>query len=247
VIRDERVLPDGTGGRVVAIHQPNFFPWLGYFDKIARSDVFVSLDHVQLPRTGSGTWLNRVKLLVGGADRWITAPIRRGSGFQSVLDTELDAATPWRRKALASLQSSYKKAAHFDEVMALVEPLIANADDRLAEYNLTATRAIATALGLDAGKIVRSSDLPNESASNALLIALTKAVGGTTYLAGGGAGGYQEDELFAEAGLMLAYQSFEHPSYPQHGAPDGFIPGLSVIDALMNLGIAGTRGLMARH
>ena len=62
--------------RVVAIHQPNFFPWLGYFDKIARSDVFIFLDDVQFPKTG-GVWSNRVKILIGGEARWSTAPIDR--------------------------------------------------------------------------------------------------------------------------------------------------------------------------
>jgi hypothetical protein len=232
-------------GRTVAIHQPNFFPWLGYFDKLARSDVFVSLDHVQLPKTGSGTWINRVKLLIGGADRWVTAPIRRGHGLQTILEAEFDSSTPWRRKTLASLQGSYKKAPHYAEAMAVVEPLIANPDDRVAEYNLAATRGIAAALGLDTGKIVRSSELAHQGASNELLISLTRAVGGTAYVAGGGAGGYQQDELFAAAGVGLEYQGFSHPTYRQHGAPGEFVAGLSVIDALMNLGLSGTRELLA--
>jgi hypothetical protein len=62
---------------VVAIHQPNFLPWLGFFDKLARADVFVLLNSVQFPRTSKGTWINRVKLLVGGEARWATVPIVR--------------------------------------------------------------------------------------------------------------------------------------------------------------------------
>ncbi len=61
---------------VVAIHQPNFLPWLGYFDKVAKSDVFVFLDSVQAPKTG-GSWLNRVRLAMNGEARWVTAPIDR--------------------------------------------------------------------------------------------------------------------------------------------------------------------------
>jgi hypothetical protein len=233
------------GGALVAIHQPNFFPWLGYFDKLARSSTFVCLDHVQLPKSGSGTWINRVKLLVAGTDRWMTAPIRKGHGLQTIIEAQFDESAPWRRKMLSTLHSTYKKAPHFAEAIALIEPLIANPETRVAEYNLAATKAIGSALGIDTDKIVRSSQLNAEGASNDLLISLTKSVGGTAYMAGGGAGGYQEDELFAAAGLGLVYQGFSHPEYPQIGAVGAFVPGLSVIDALMNVGAAGTRQLLA--
>jgi hypothetical protein len=227
----------------VAIHQPNFFPWLGYFDKIARSDAFVCLDHVQLPKSGSGTWINRVKLLISGEGRWLTAPVRKGHGLQSILDAEFDDA-PWRRKAISTIQSSYRKAPHFAEAMEIIEPLVANPESRVAEYNFASTVAIAEALGIDTAKIVRSSALAVEGASNELLIALTRAAGGDTYLCGGGAGGYQQDEAFAAAGVTLTYQNFAHPTYPQHGGAGEFLPGLSVIDALMNLGVDGTRSLL---
>ena len=74
------------GVEIVAIHQPNFLPWLGWFDKLARADVFVLLDHVQFPRTSRGTYVNRVKLLVGGKDAWVTAPIVRASGSAQRID-----------------------------------------------------------------------------------------------------------------------------------------------------------------
>jgi hypothetical protein len=230
---------------VVAIHQPNFFPWLGYFDKIVRADAFVSLDSVQFPKSGSGTWINRVKLLVAGEGRWITAPVRKGHGLQSILDAEFDDA-PWRRKVISTLQASYRKAPYFAETMTLIEPLVANGESKVADYNYHATCAIAAALGIDTGKIVRSSSLAAQGTSNELLIALTRAAGGGTYLCGGGAGGYQQDEVFAEAGVALVHQGFEHPTYPQHGGASAFVAGLSVIDPLMNLGVEGTRALLGR-
>ena len=62
---------------LVAIHQPNFFPWLGYFDKIRRADFFILLDDVQYPKTGAGSWSNRVKVMINGEGRWLTAPVDR--------------------------------------------------------------------------------------------------------------------------------------------------------------------------
>jgi hypothetical protein len=78
------------------------------------------------------------------------------------------------------------------------------------------------------------------------LIDLTMAVGGTTYLCGGGATGYQDDERFGGAtGVDLRYQHFQHPCYVQFGT-GGFIAGLSIIDALMNLGATGVAGLFCK-
>jgi hypothetical protein len=230
------------GEVLVAIHQPNFFPWLGFFDKIARSDVFVLLDHVQLPRTGSGSWLNRVQLPMGGEARWLTAPVRKAPGLQPINESHFSGES-WRRKAAAMLQMAYGRAPFFGEAMALVEPLLANPDDRLAEYNIHAVTALVSALGLGESKLVRSSSLALEGSSTDLLIAIVGEVGGDCYLAGGGAEGYQEDDKFESAGVGLRYQAFSHPIYSQHGNRGAFLPGLSVVDALMNLGVAGTARL----
>lgn len=230
---------------VVAIHQPNFLPWLGWFDKLARADVFVLLDDVQFPRTGKGTWVNRVKLLVGGSAQWVTAPIVRSKGsVQEIREVRLDDAQAWREKTLRTIEHNYRRAPGFDEVFPHVEGALGAATDRLAELNERAARTLARGLGLDESRFVRSSELAASASSTELLIELTQAVGGDVYLAGGGAGGYQEDEKFDAAGIELRYQSFEHPTYAQASA-DEFVPGLSVVDALMNCGFEGTRALLA--
>ena len=90
---------------VVAIHQPNFLPWLGFFDKLARADVFVLLDSVQFPRTSKGTWINRVKLLVGGRKQWATVPIVRSEGsVLPIAEVRIDEAQPWRKKLLRTIE-----------------------------------------------------------------------------------------------------------------------------------------------
>ena len=83
--------------------------------------------------------------------------------------------------------------------------------------------------------MIQSSSLQVDGASNELLIAITKAVGGDTYMCGGGANGYQDDGLFDQVGLTVWYQNFIHPQYDQYGFTT-FVQGLSVIDVLMNLG-----------
>lgn len=229
---------------MVAIHQPNFFPWLGYFDKIARSDVFVFLDHVQLPKTGGG-WSNRVRMLVAGEPRWVTAPIRRAfHGVAPINEIEWADEQPWRAKLLKTLSANYSRAPFFRETMAWLESLVLLPESNLARYNMAVIKAIAGQVGLRHEHCVASSCLGCEGQASDLLINLTRTVGGTCYMCGGGASGYQEDQAFAQASMSLAYQGFRHPVYPQAGAVD-FVPGLSIVDALMNVGRDGVGALLA--
>ena len=106
--------------RVVAIHQPNFFPWLGYFDKIRRSDVFVFLDDVQYQKTG-GTWSNRVRILTNGEGRWLTAPIDRSfHGTRRVNEVRFLSGDNWRDMVLEKLHAYYSRAKYFRTVLAWI-------------------------------------------------------------------------------------------------------------------------------
>jgi hypothetical protein len=228
---------------VVAIHQPNFLPWLGFFDKLARADVFVLLDSVQFPRTSKGTWINRVKLLVGGNEQWATVPIvRAGGSALPINEVQIDDAQPWRKKLARTIELNYRRAPAFDEVYPLVSELLVTPATRIAEFNEHNIRRIAETLELDTGKIVRSSEVDADGQSTDLLIELTRAVGGSAYMPGGDAYRYQEDDKFAARGLELAPQDFVHPSYAQQAEP--FVPGLSAVDALMNCGFEQTRELL---
>jgi hypothetical protein len=232
-----------AGNKVVAIHQPTFFPWLGYFNKIARCDQFVVLDSVQFPKKG-GTWSNRVKLLLNGHAGWVTMPVERNyHGVRSYAEMCIDNSTPWRDKLVQTIRTNYGAAAHFEDVFPSIEELIRNPTSGLTDYNLSAILYLAKALGVETAKIVLASGTKADGAGTDLLVSITKGVSGTAYLCGGGASGYQEDEKFAAAGLELAYQDFKHPVYEQANTAE-FVPGLSVIDALMNCGFEGTAALI---
>ena len=98
---------------ICAIHQPNFSPWLGYFDKIKRCDKFVVLDDVQYQKKG-GTWSNRVAINIHGQSKWITAPINRPSGLWNINETTFQ-SNNWRDKIIKTLQANYSKAPFFKE------------------------------------------------------------------------------------------------------------------------------------
>lgn len=226
----------------VAIHQPNFFPWMGYFNKRYRADIFIYLDSAQFPKTG-GCWVNRVKLLAP-EPLWCTVPVERNyHGVKRISEIEINESTDWRGKFIKTLTSQYGRAPHFDAVMAVLEPLVRQPKTHLADYNMHAIDHLATRLGITQPKIVRSSSLRASGEATDWLIALVKEVGGTTYLSGDGAESYQEQDKYAKAGLRLVFQNFRPPEYPQIHR-QAFAPGLSIIDCLMNCGFDSAAALL---
>jgi len=229
---------------VCAIHQPNFFPWLGYFDKLAKADVFLLMDNVQFPKT-AGTWINRVQLLSSNGPYWATASIdRKFHGTRLIRDSMFNVDEGmWKEKLRRSIVMQYAKAPYFSTVFPEIEPLLTFDNQNVADYNIHAITRLCGLLGVDAAKLRRGSTLRVDGNATTLLIQMCLSVGANAYLCGGGASGYQDDAAFQEAGIELIYQNFEHPTYRQ-GKSSVFHPGLSVIDALMHCGVAGVRKIL---
>lgn len=226
---------------IVAVHQPNFFPWLGYFSKIRRADVFVFLNDAQYPKTG-GTWLNRAKIVINGEPRWLSVPVDRAYSGTRPIDQVQFAQGNWRSNVLKTLQTSYGRAAFYQETADLLFPFIQNSEESVAAYNVRAISEIAKALHIETPLVVSSHLNITETATDRL-VGITKAVGCRAYLSGGGSAGYQEEALFRQAGIELIYQNYVHPFYAQPRSQE-FVPGLSIIDALMHIGISGTSKLL---
>lgn len=213
--------------RLVAIHQPNFFPWLGYFDKVRQADAFVFLDAVRYPKN---TWINRVKLNIGGEARWTTCPVQRGA--KHICGAQIDDTRPWRAKLLRTLQTNYSRAENFGPAMQALFPLVTAPESNLAEFNITAIKAIADLIGLRVAWF-RQSELPHHGSANELLVSLVQSTGGNAYLLGGGADGYHDAAAFENASIKVVQQNFTQQVYGSEGE---FLPGLSVIDWLMRTG-----------
>lgn len=222
---------------VVGVHQPNFLPWLGYFYKMSRSDVFVILDDVLAPSRG---YFNRSKVLVQGEGRWLTVPVHRNDGY---IHRMTMAGDEWVAKHVATLQHVYRHAPFFQEVMpGLKEIFHSHSRGRLAELNEALIVHVASMLEITT-PCVRSSDYALESSGDERLVDLVLSVGGSRYLSGQGGDNYQHPETFEAANVGLLYTGFESQPYSQHNVNE-FIPGLSVVDALFNLGPRATRGLL---
>ncbi|MGE5329812.1 MAG: WbqC family protein [Deltaproteobacteria bacterium] len=230
----------------VAIHQPNFFPWLGYFDKISKADIFVFMDNIDYPKSGNtmSSWTNRVKLMINGKPNWIRCPVIREHGRQLIKDIEIDNTINWRQKLFKTIEYNYKKSFYYNQVIDWYNHILNKDFNSLAEYNMANINQICNRLNLNSSFVLQSELNISESiTSTDLLIEIVKSVGGDSYICGNGASGYQEDEKFSEAGIKLIYQNFCHPVYSQLKS-ENFIAGLSIIDMLFNCGFQNTKDLL---
>lgn len=217
---------------IVSAHQPNFAPWLGFFDKALHSDVLVLLDTVQFIKRG---YQNRARIKASNGAQWLTVPVvTKGRYDQATRDVEIDETARWRSVHLRTLRSVLAKAPHRDALLDVVEPIYERDDvHRLVDLNVALIRAVADGLGITT-RIVLASDLDVAGSSTRLMLGVTQAVGGDVYLSGPTGRAYLEPELLAAAGVELRYHAFTPSPYPQlHGE---FVAGLSCVDYLANCG-----------
>ena len=213
----------------VTIHQPQYLPWVGLFDKIDRADCFVLLDTVQFTKHD---WQNRNRIKTAAGPKWLTVPVRQRLG-QSMAEVTIDNGVPWARRHLQALTSAYGRAPFFAAHRPFFEALYAGPWERLVALNLEAFRYLAGALGVRA-KTVLASSLDAPGTATERLVAICRAVGADTYVAGAGGHGYLDGRALAAAGIAVEFQEFACPVYPQRFG--GFEPNLSVVDLLFNCG-----------
>ena len=223
---------------IAAIHQPNFFPWLGYFRKIALADVFVFLDEVQFPKTSKGTWINRTPLLINGTSRWVTCPVIRPHGFSMLKDVSIDERQHWRNKFMRTIKMNYAKTPYFNDVIDWLQPLIMEPTTNLASYTAFIVQNITKRLELSC-KFLFQSELKNRevftNSGSERLASICQEVGADIYLAGDGAKEYETPSTYAARGISLQQSHFIEKQYVQTGLKQ-FVPGLSILDALFNVG-----------
>ncbi|UVJ45419.1 WbqC family protein [Pseudomonas sp. LS1212] len=212
----------------IVLMQPYFLPYLGYFQLMAAADCFVIYDNVQFIKNG---WIERNRYLLDGEAKWFGVPLGKSSHTRLILERQvsplfdLDAL-------LNRLDFAYRKAPRqrlmLDWLKALLSPAAAN----IAELNERLLRACCDLLGLQV-PILRASELIENSrfSGEARVIEMVQALGGTHYLNPMGGKALYQQEHFGREGLMLEFLRPYLPAYPQGGRD--FLPGLSILDALM--------------
>ena len=227
-----------------AIHQPNFFPWAGYFDKIARSDVFVFLDHVDYEKSGHSMQSITNRVTIFGGEK-IHCPVVREHGPQLIDSVKIREDMPWRQDLIGKLKKKYVRAPYCDEISAFIEDMISVPTDSLSILNINAIKKICEKTGIET-KFVIQSEMETQGHSSELLIDIIKKTGCSEYMHGKGGTKYQDDSLFEAAGIKLVPQDFTPWTYSQ-GVAAEFEKGLSIIDALYWLGFRETGQKVMRN
>lgn len=220
--------------RKIVVLQPAYLPWLGFFDLMERADIFVVLDDVQYTVRD---WRSRNRIKTPDGVLWLTVPIKaKGARETLVRDVETDTTQQWRKKHLKSLDSFYKKAVYFEEIMELVDPVYNKRYAFLIDVDMDFILKVKEYLSLTT-TIVFSSDISSAGKKDEKLLSICKHLNATHYLSGNAGKAYLRETIFTEEGVTVEWHNYAHPFYRQLWLKEqGFISHLSVIDLLFNHG-----------
>lgn len=215
---------------IVAVHQPQYLPWLGYFDKIDKADVFVLLDTVQFKKN---EWQNRNKIKTAQGWQWLTVPVLYRYP-QLIHEVTINDNVNWQHKHRQAMVSNYKRAPYYEMLEDFLEGIFSHSWQSISQLNGEVVRRLATILGIDTPIYVASDlgEFPQDPDER--LIAITKHFGAGTYFAGTGGRGYMNLDTYEKHGIEVIFQDFKHPVY--HQLFGDFEPYMSVVDLIFNHG-----------
>lgn len=213
----------------MAAHQPAYLPWLGYFDKIKRSDIFIYLDTVQYEKN---SFTNRNKIKTANGPVWLSVPVIKTGHFDKIMsEMMIDRNSRWQRKHLNSIQMAYSKAVYFKELFPRLKELYEKDYETIVDVTWEHLMFWLEVLGIET-KIIKSSSLDVSGKKSELIFDLCRAVGADYYISGSMGRDYLEIEKFKNAGIGVEFQDYKHPVYTQlYGE---FIPDMGIVDFAMN-------------
>lgn len=215
---------------MIAIHQPNYIPYMGYFYKVWKADEFVYLDDCQF---SSSAWHNYNRVLNLGQETKLKVPVRYSFG-DSIETVKIDESTDWRSRHLELLHEAYHGAEHYREIAAWFEWVLTPHYDSIASMNIAINTEVCRGFGFDT-RFYKASDLKIETKKQQRLIDICNSMRERSYLSGTGAKEYIDPAGFEAAGIELVYTDYEPIAYRQHGQR-GFTPNMSILDYLFNCG-----------
>ncbi len=214
---------------MIAIHQPQYLPWLGYFDKIDRADGFIILDNVQYKKN---EFINRNRIKTDSGWQWITVPVHYH--FPERIDqVSINNQANWRHKHAQALLTNYGRAPFYKNYNSFFDELFGRDWDCLRDLNVFAVRGLAELLGIRK-ELPIASDWDLQDDPTGRLVDICKRMNADTYLSGAGGQNYLDLKQFDSAEIEVVFQAFDHPVYSQRFGP--FEPNMSVVDLLFNCG-----------
>ena len=216
---------------ICAIHQPNYLPYAGFFDKAIKSDLFVLYDSAQFVKNG---WQNRNRICVKHGWQWLSLPVRHRFG-QTIKETEIFDPEKSLKHNWNTIKTVYGKAPFFTLYSKMMKQEYCKKSLYLSEFNCDLIISIANILGIKT-KFILSSDLgPIRSKGTEALIEICKKVDSSTYISGNSGKNYVDEKLFKESNIKIIYQNYNYRDY-KHFNNDVFQPMMSIIDVLFNCG-----------
>jgi len=216
----------------VAIMQPTYLPWSGYFGLLQSVDLFVYLDDVQFEKR---SWQQRNQIKTANGAQWLTVPVlSKGKREQKINEVQIDATSKFSEKHIKSIQHSYRKSPFFHEYSEIIFSAIQKDAGNLAEYNIHIINECKDLLGIST-RTVLSSEIKCTGTKSERLASICGEVGATEYISPPGSKNYlEQSNSFDHIGVEVKYFKYNHPKYKQlHG---DFLENMSIVDFLMNCG-----------
>jgi len=216
--------------KVVAIHQPHYLPWLGYFDKLRRCQIFCLLDTVQYKKN---EFQNRNRIKTAQGWQWLTVPVTYHYP-QRINEVSVNQTVDWQRKHLQALKTHYRRTLFFRTYIDEFEEFYLQPFTHLVEANVASIRLLMKLLQIECDLVLASSLPVDNDQPTDRLADICRILGGDVYLSGRDGAQYMDLDVFRAREIQVIFQHFNHPIYPQPYGP--FEPNLSALDLLFNCG-----------
>ena len=213
---------------IVGIHQCNYLPYLGFFDKMKKSDIFVIYDDAQF---NSRDFQHRNRIRTGEGWQWLTVPV--GKKAIPIKEITIKNNVDWSSVHFTAVRANYLKTPYYSRYDNEIRRIFKNRYEKLIDLNMDLIHFLMDAFGINT-KILYASDVGFTSKSTERLVEIVEALGGDIYLSGPKGCDYMDMSLFEKRGVEVEFQDFKHPAYKQRY--EGFVPNMSAIDALFNVG-----------
>lgn len=213
----------------IAIMQPYFFPYIGYFKLLQAVDKFIFYDDVNFIKGG---WINRNRLLLGGKIGYFTVPLSQAGSYSKINSIRMKSDMPWEARILAQISGSYSHAPYYEQVMPMIRSVLQTHDGYISSLAKNSIRAVADYLSIRREYTMSSEIYNNQDfKSVARVLDICSQESATHYVNLPGGRDLYSPADFLERGVALEFVDVTLPPYPQ--STKGFHPGLSIIDVLM--------------
>jgi hypothetical protein len=213
---------------IVGIHQPNYLPYLGFFDKMKKSDIFVIYDDAQF---NSRDFQQRNRIRTSKGWQWLTVPVEKKA--IPIKEIMIKNNVDWSSVHFTAIRANYLKTPYYSIYENEIRRIYKKRYEKLIDLNMILIHFFMKKFDINV-ELMLSSEFWFTSKSTERLVEIVEALGGDIYLSGAKGRDYMDMSLFEKKGVMVEFQDFTHPVYKQRY--EGFVPNMSAIDTLFNVG-----------